>query len=191
MLFTDKIFTIFIFLLFFALPGCQTKKEPVFKPENMQSNLSPAQTQLAAASLNQYLALKNALVATDNVQAHKAAQVMGKNIDSLHQMLLTDTSSISKSLLAQIDSIHLQLQQIIQNDHKDCESQRIYFKFLSDNLLSMLAIIQVHHLHLYSQYCPLALNEKGGHWLSTSHNIENPYFGSKMLTCGALIDTLK
>jgi hypothetical protein len=192
MLFTDKNFTIFIFLLFFMFSaGCQTKNAPAFKPENMQSNLSPVQTRFAAAALSQYLDLKNALVATNSLQTHRAALLMVKNIDSLHQMLLTDTSSISESLSIQTDSIRLQLQQIIQNNHKSCEPQRIYFKFLSDNLLSMLAIMHVRHLHLYNQYCPLALNEKGGHWLSTSRNIENPYFGSKMLTCGALIDTLK
>ena len=162
MLFTHKTFTIFTILLLFVFFGCQIKKERVFEAKDVQSNFPEAQTRLAAAAINNYLSLKNALVATDNAEAGLAAGLMYKNIDSLHQMLLTDTSSIAKRALTQVDSIHFQLKQIILNNNKDCEPQRIYFKYLSDNLLSMLVTIRIRHLHLYDQYCPLALNEKGG-----------------------------
>ncbi len=39
---------------------------------------------------------------------------------------------------------------------------------------------------LYSQFCPMADNNKGGFWLSLEEEIQNPYFGDAMLTCGSV-----
>ena len=35
---------------------------------------------------------------------------------------------------------------------------------------------------LYQQFCPMY--DKGSAWLSTSNEVKNPYYGSKMLKCG-------
>jgi hypothetical protein len=185
--------SLFIVLFSLITTACQSQKDPAFEPLNVTSNLSPVQTTLTSAFINQYLELKNALVATNSTLAHEATLLMSKDIDTLRQTLSQDTSQalITENLKVQLDSIHLQLSQMLAHDDKSCEPQRIYFKFMSDNVFSMLKLMDVHELHLYAQYCPLALNEKGGHWLSTSRKIENPYFGSKMLTCGGVTDTLK
>ena len=42
----------------------------------------------------------------------------------------------------------------------------------------------------YYQHCPMALNNKGGYWLSKSEEIRNPYLGKMMLTCGSTKETL-
>ena len=39
---------------------------------------------------------------------------------------------------------------------------------------------------LYYQYCPMAFGNTGGHWLSNTKAIQNPYFGDKMLKCGRI-----
>jgi len=39
---------------------------------------------------------------------------------------------------------------------------------------------------LYLHHCPMALSGDGGHWLGTTHAIENPYFGSEMFACGTV-----
>ena len=39
---------------------------------------------------------------------------------------------------------------------------------------------------IYKQYCPMALNNTGGYWLSSEEKILNPYFGDKMLKCGKI-----
>ena len=43
---------------------------------------------------------------------------------------------------------------------------------------------------VYYQFCPMAFNEKGAFWLSTTKEISNPYFGDQMLTCGEIKETL-
>jgi Cu(I)/Ag(I) efflux system membrane fusion protein len=39
---------------------------------------------------------------------------------------------------------------------------------------------------VYSQFCPMADNDKGGYWLSKEEQVLNPYYGDAMLTCGSV-----
>jgi len=43
---------------------------------------------------------------------------------------------------------------------------------------------------LYWDYCPMAFDNNGAYWLSFEREIKNPYFGSKMLNCGSVEDSL-
>ncbi len=43
---------------------------------------------------------------------------------------------------------------------------------------------------VYYAYCPMANGNKGGYWLSEKKEIANPYYGSKMLKCGSVKETL-
>jgi hypothetical protein len=38
---------------------------------------------------------------------------------------------------------------------------------------------------LYIMHCPMAFNDTGADWLQNSEKLYNPYFGSRMLTCGS------
>jgi hypothetical protein len=40
---------------------------------------------------------------------------------------------------------------------------------------------------IYQQYCPM----KKAAWLSNESAVKNPYYGSSMLTCGNVTDTIK
>ena len=42
---------------------------------------------------------------------------------------------------------------------------------------------------LYLTYCPMAFAGKGGFWLQDSDVVANPYYGSRMLRCGAVEKT--
>lgn len=44
---------------------------------------------------------------------------------------------------------------------------------------------------VYKQYCPMAFDFKGGYWLSNSNEINNPYFGDKMLRCGKVTNEIR
>ncbi|NNF18286.1 MAG: DUF3347 domain-containing protein [Flavobacteriaceae bacterium] len=44
---------------------------------------------------------------------------------------------------------------------------------------------------IYKQYCPMAFDNKGAYWYSDVPEIRNPYYGSKMLKCGKVTDTIK
>jgi hypothetical protein len=58
----------------------------------------------------------------------------------------------------------------------------------------MIALVKksgVSNGELYVEYCPMAFDDKGASWLSSSKEIRNPYFGDKMLTCGEVKETIK
>jgi len=46
-------------------------------------------------------------------------------------------------------------------------------------------------LDAYYQFWPMAFNDKGAHWISQNKEIQNPYFGDKMMKCGFTKEELK
>ena len=44
---------------------------------------------------------------------------------------------------------------------------------------------------IYYQYCPMYNGGKGANWLSKENTVKNPYYGSMMLTCGKVVETIK
>lgn len=43
---------------------------------------------------------------------------------------------------------------------------------------------------VYRIHCPMAFDNRGGSWLAAGKDVRNPYFGSTMLKCGAVKDSL-
>jgi hypothetical protein len=66
----------------------------------------------------------------------------------------------------------------------DLNSQRIAFSALSDEMAVLLAG-NLKSGMIYKDYCPMAL-DGGAYWLSSEKEIQNPYFGDKMLNCGSV-----
>ena len=66
---------------------------------------------------------------------------------------------------------------------EDIKVQRENFEPLSMGIEKMLQGALISGT-LYKQYCPMAFNNKGAYWISSSKDILNPYFGDKMLKCG-------
>jgi len=118
-----------------------------------------------------YLALKDALVATDGnatqMAAQKLADVAGEGFSEIQ--------SYAKEMAASTDT----------------EAQRIHLESLSKAVLTMVEKSELTEGNLYVQYCPMAFDNKGASWLSASDQIRNPYFGDKMLKCGVVEKTLE
>lgn len=74
---------------------------------------------------------------------------------------------------------------------KDIEAQRTAYSDLSNSLISLVKKAGVNGGELYVEFCPMAMNDKGGYWISNDKAIKNPYFGSGMLTCGEVKETLQ
>ncbi|WEK35922.1 MAG: DUF3347 domain-containing protein [Candidatus Pseudobacter hemicellulosilyticus] len=72
----------------------------------------------------------------------------------------------------------------------DLEAQRVAYSALSNELISLVKKSGLNSGQLYVDYCPMALNDKGGYWLSTVKEIRNPYFGDKMMSCGEVKDSI-
>ena len=75
-------------------------------------------------------------------------------------------------------------------DTSDIKKQRDHFKHLSAHMISSVQLFGVNQ-KAYSQFCPMANSNKGAYWLSLEKEIQNPYYGQAMLTCGEVRDTFE
>lgn len=66
----------------------------------------------------------------------------------------------------------------------DLKSQRLAFSTLSDEM-AVLVAGNLKSGMIYKDFCPMALGG-GAYWLSSEKEIQNPYFGDKMLKCGSV-----
>lgn len=73
----------------------------------------------------------------------------------------------------------------------DIESQRAAYAVLSNELIALTKRSGLSGGELYVDFCPMAMDEKGAYWLSTTRAIKNPYMGEKMESCGEITDTIK
>ncbi len=72
---------------------------------------------------------------------------------------------------------------------KDIASARTHFSSLSTQVIKLTETYKLTKAVVYQDYCPMAFNNKGGYWLSETEDIQNPYFGASMLTCGEVKQT--
>lgn len=121
-----------------------------------------------------YLAVKDALVKTNAKDASSSASTLAELLsgkkDELSIKLKADADAISKST--------------------DIKIQRKHFNTLSQTMYSMVKDRSNTPQGLYKQYCPMAFNNTGAYWLASEKDINNPYFGSKMLKCGMVKEEL-
>lgn len=186
-------FMLLICSLFTA--GCDSTDPPAQLAITAQpkSTLDPASTSLLVTLLHQYFSLKDALVATRNMQADSAAKTMQQSLITLKSSLPADSSTnvtCDTTLRNDILVMEQSLQKILAVKDEGCEVKRVNFQPLSDALYHLLQQVKLKNVVVYHSLCPMALNEEGARWLSQYHEIKNPYFGQKMLTCGVVTDTL-
>ncbi|MEP7107159.1 MAG: DUF3347 domain-containing protein [Ferruginibacter sp.] len=70
---------------------------------------------------------------------------------------------------------------------KDIKKQREYFANFSSNLAVVARAVKLTDKPVYYAYCPM----KKAYWLSSEKAIKNPYYGSSMLTCGEVTETIQ
>jgi Cu(I)/Ag(I) efflux system membrane fusion protein len=136
--------------------------------------------------LNAYLKVKDALVATDATMAAKEVTTFIQSLKKIDMTLLSnDAHDIWMPLYNEMKSA---AENVSKSD--DIEEQRKSFLKISDSYFTAVSTFQLSGLQAYYQYCPMAFNNKGGHWISKEKEISNPYFGSKMMRCGETIKEL-
>lgn len=136
--------------------------------------------------LLQYLALKDALIATDS----EAGKRMAHNLlDALNAIAYQDLPlELRNYIQTNIGPLKAFTKAI--GEAKHIEAQRQQFLFLSENIIRNLRVIGGGGQILYLQHCPMAFNDKGGDWVSAVREVRNPYFGDEMLRCGIVKDSL-
>ncbi len=128
----------------------------------------------------EYLLLKDALVADDFEKAKSVAGTFQGNLSKVnmsvfkgetHNVWMEHNSQAVKALKVIIGA-------------ENIGQARKGFKELSDQFVMMAKTFGPFDQVLYIQHCPMANSNKGADWISDNKEIRNPYFGQDMLTCG-------
>lgn len=137
------------------------------------------------AVFDNYFSLKDALVNTDAGSSSAKAASLVKAIQNVEMGKLSNEEhtvwmKVLKELTTQAEKIATT---------KDIEKQRETFALLSENIYALTKVSKQNET-VYYQHCPMFNNGKGANWLSKEESIKNPFYGSKMLTCGSVQETI-
>ncbi len=152
------------------------------------SNTSPVIESLASLKtvFDSYFMIKDALVKTDaNTTSQKANDLL-QTINAIKMETLKAEEHIV--WMKVVDNLKENSKLISAT--KDVEKQRTAFTTLSDNMYSLIKVSKQPET-VYYQHCPMYNDGKGANWLSKESVIKNPYFGSQMMGCGKIIETIK
>jgi copper chaperone CopZ len=138
------------------------------------------------AVFDSYFAVKDALVKTDGNTASAKATALLLAINAVKmEALTTNEHNVWMKVLNNIkeDAEHIA-------NTKDVKQQRDHFDTLSKNIYDLIKVSK-QETPTYFQFCPMANNGKGANWLSKENVVKNPYYGSMMLSCGKVTETIK
>jgi len=145
--------------------------DPIAPMTTDDSWIKPLQT-----ASNAYIAIAKALAEDKFEPASQGIPALETAIISLPEG--AEKSAIQKALK------HFKMQ-------KEIAGLRSALKPLSTALITAIRGHGLDHLgDLYVVHCPMADDNKGGDWLANKNEVKNPYFGSSMLGCGDVTDTL-
>lgn len=129
-----------------------------------------------------YFAVKDALIKSDSKLTSAKAKdlltaITAVKMDKLKSNEHTVWMKVMKKITADAKSI---------SSTADLKKQRETFKSLSKNTYDLIKVSNPEQ-PIYKQYCPMA----DADWLSKEKAVKNPYYGSSMLTCGNVVETIK
>ena len=138
------------------------------------------------AVFENYFLLKDELVKTDGVTASAKAKQLSSSLSAVKMGELSKDvhkvwMKVMKNVMADAKGI---------SATKDVKAQRVLFVSLSKKMYDLVKVAKF-QTPVYYQYCPMANNGKGANWLSKENAVKNPYYGSKMMTCGEVVETIK
>jgi hypothetical protein len=120
-----------------------------------------------------YITLKDALVASKPTDAQVASKALAGE-------LVTYSGCENTAVTAHK----------IENT-KDIVTQRKEFTALSSDVIALFKHAELSSGTIFIQHCPMANKGDGGDWLASEKKIQNPYYGSKMMECGAVVEEIK
>lgn len=164
-----------------------------------ESEKKPEKETIKSATINQkgkdalqplivdYLALKDALTADNMKEAQVQSTRLQKTLKGINMSLFKGESH----------TVWMKYSSEIQNalqhaqHFKEIGELRTAFQTVSDGMIGIISSFKPYNKTLYIEHCPMANDNKGADWLSLEEKIKNPYFGSKMLDCGSVKETIK
>jgi Cu(I)/Ag(I) efflux system membrane fusion protein len=134
-----------------------------------------------------YLALKNKLADDDS------------NIKYEVKTIENALNKVDRSLvLGDAHNVWMKALRSLKNDLKllasevNIDAQRKHFLRISKTLSYIVQKIGIQNdKTIYVEFCSMADDDKGGYWLSTEKEINNPYYGKIMSQCGEIKAVIK
>ena len=154
-----------------------TTETPAKQVETKPSNLQTV--------YDAYFELKDALVISDATVAATKAAILLKAINAIKMETLGDNHMAYMKVEA---DLKLHAQHI--SESKEIAHQRDHFSTLSTAMYQLLKTAKA-NTTFYYDHCPMYNDGKGANWLSKETAIKNPYYGSMMLGCGKVQETIK
>jgi len=134
--------------------------------------------------VNSYLSIKNALTTDDFDQAKASLSEFANEVKTNSEMNSHDEHEGQHA-------VHHQAMVAAVNEAEnagDISTFRSAFKKISAELITAIEN-QGFDDTLYRQYCPMY--EGGSEWISSSEDIENPFYGTAMHSCGETVEEIK
>jgi len=133
-----------------------------------------------------YFSLKDALIKGDG---SLAATNAGALLNTINAVKMSDLSSEQHTVwMKELNDLKEDVEHI--SETKDVGHQRDHFRTLSKSVYALMKASK-HETPVYYQFCPMANQGKGAYWLSKDKAVKNPYYGSRMLSCGKTVETIK
>jgi Cu(I)/Ag(I) efflux system membrane fusion protein len=167
--------------------GAMTAEHQVMEESNKKVDIEPKFKEQLQGVYDTYILMKDAFVASDASQVSKQAQNLKSLLQGVDMGLLEGDAHME--WMSQIDKLDVEIDKI--SNSNDIDSQRLSFAGFNDIFYSSLKTFGLHHGTVYYQYCPMARGDKGAYWFSNIKEIENPYFGEAMLSCGETRETME
>ena len=159
------------------------------KPKNetaMQDTISKETINPLAEVYTAYFGLKDALIMNDGITASGKAKELFKAIDKVAMDKMTSEKHVVwMKYMTKLSYDAEHIKGVTETEH-----QREHFSSLSKNMFEVMKVIKPAYL-VYYDHCPMYNDGKGGDWISKESSIKNPFYGSQMLTCGKIVETLK
>ena len=159
--------------------------KPLISLSVYKTDVNKTDSKLNAVFENYFL-LKDELVKTDGVTAAVKAKALS---NSLNEVKMNELSK-------DVHKVWMKVMKTVMADAKgiaatqDVKAQRVLFVSLSKMMYDLVKVAKF-ETPVYYQSCPMANDGKGANWLSKENAIKNPYYGSKMLKCGGVVETIK
>lgn len=133
-----------------------------------------------------YFSLKDALVQADATAASARAKKLTEDLSAVNMGRLEHEQHLA--FMKYLTILKADAERMTEN--KDIVKQREFFTALSQNMYELMKSIQPGY-PVYLDHCPMFNGGKGANWISREAAIKNPYYGSQMMTCGKIVETLK
>lgn len=132
--------------------------------------------------INNYLGLKNALTKDDSKLAATTSKALNNVFNKINDVSFSGEAKLEYIMIA--ESAKENTKHIGDNAGK-LEHQREHFALLSKDVADLIKAFGSSQ-KLYQDFCPMYDDGKGAIWISELKEIKNPYFGTKMISCGSM-----